>query len=98
MYSKRLRRFIRQQERVDGSSFIEFSIGKEQHRLPLASTIADAFLTPEQRQEIIDAVPQLDTMSLDELCRHPAIDEMADRHNLAYEAIFAVLLRAREEG
>ncbi len=49
MYSKRLRRFIKQQERLDGRFFIEFQIDNMVHHLPLSETIAQAYLSPDDQ-------------------------------------------------
>ncbi|MCH6550690.1 MAG: hypothetical protein IH804_01585 [Planctomycetes bacterium] len=96
VYSRRLRRFIRQKEWVDGCSHIDVQINKRQHRLLVAAAIAEAFLTPDQMQDVISAVPDLDGLTPKELVRHPTVEELSDRYNVALEAILSVILRERQ--
>ncbi len=96
VYSRRLRRFIRQKEWVDGCSHIDVQINKRKHRVPVAAAIAEAFLTPDQMQDVIAAVPDLDGLTPRELVRHPTVEELSDQHNVALEAILSVILRERQ--
>ena len=96
VYSKRLRRFIKQQERLDGRFFIEFQIDKTVHHLPLSETIAEAYLNPDDRQEIISLVPQLDQLSSEAIAAHPSVRMLSRQYNVAPGAILSVLLRAKQ--
>ena len=97
VYSKRLRRFIKQQERLDGSFFIEFQIDNMVHHLPLSETIAQAYLSPDDQQEIISSVPQLDQLSPQAITAHLSVRMLSQRYNVAPGAILSVLLRARQD-
>ncbi len=96
VYSRRLRRFIRQREWTDGCSHIDVQIKKETFRMPVAAAIAEAFLTPEQKHDIIASVPDLGDLSLDELMGHPVLSALSDEHNVAPEAVLSVLRSERE--
>ncbi len=95
VYSKRLRRFIKQNEFADGCGVIEFQVDQRTYRLPVATAVAEVFLTDGDQREIIDAVRDLDELQDDEICAHPVVEAMADQHNVIPEAIVSVLLRAR---
>ncbi len=96
VYSRRLHRFIKQSEQfVDGRSVIEFQIDNTNYRLPIAHAVAAAFLTADDEQEIISAVPELHQLSPRDLKRHAAVPEMSERHNVAPAAILAVLREAQ---
>ncbi len=97
VYSKRLRRFIKQQERLDGRFFIEFQIDNKVHHLPLSETIAKAYLSPDDQQEIISSVPQLDQLSPEAITAHLSVRMLSQRYNVAPGAILSVLLRARQD-
>ena len=97
VYSKRLRRFIKQQERLDGRFFIEFQIDNMVHHLPLSETIAQAYLSPDDQQEIISSVPQLDQLSPQAITAHLSVRMLWQRYNVAPGAILSVLLRARQD-
>ena len=94
-YSKRLGRFIKQTEFADGCGVIEFQVDQRTYRLPVATAVAEVFLTDDDKQEIIDAVPDLDELQDDEISAHPVVEARADQHNVIPEAIVSVLLRAR---
>ncbi len=96
VYSRRLRRFIRQREWTDGCSHIDVQIKKETFRVPVAAAIAEAFLTPEQKHDIIASVPDLGDLSLDELMGHPVLSALSDEHNVAPEAVLSVLHSERD--
>ena len=95
VYSKRLGRFIKQTEFGDGCGVIEFQVDKRSYRLPVATAVAQIFLTDDDKQEIIAAVPDIDELQDDDVCAHPVVETMADQHNVIPEAIVSVLLRAR---
>ncbi len=95
VYSKRLGRFIKQTEFADGCGVIEFQVDQRTYRLPVATAVAEVFLTDDDKQEIIDAVPDLDELQDDEISAHPVVEARADQHNVIPEAIVSVLLRAR---
>ncbi len=96
VYSKRLRRFIKQQERLDGRFFIEFQIDNMVHHLPLSETIAQAYLSPDDQQEIIASVPQLDQLSPEAITAHFCVRMLSQRYNVAPGAILSVLLGAKQ--
>ncbi len=96
VYSKRLRRFIKQQERLDGRFFIEFQIDNKVHHLPLSETIAQAYLSPDDQQEITSSVPQLDQLSPEAITAHLSVRMLSQRYNVAPGAILSVLLRAKQ--
>ena len=95
VYSKRLHRFIRQQERLEHNAAIEFTINGKRHRLPLAPTVADAFLSPAERMQLVSDMPNLHKLTPEQLQRDAAVDSLAERYNVAREAVLAVLRRAR---
>ena len=97
VYSKRLRRFIKQQERLDGRFYIEFQIDNKVHHLPLSETIAQAYLSPDDQQEITSSVPRLDQLSPEAITAHPSVRMLSQRYNVAPGAILSVLLRARQD-
>ncbi len=95
-YSKRLRRFIKQRERLHRKLFIDFQIKKKKHKLFVAQAVADAYLTPADRQEILDEVPDLLRLTEAEIESHPAVKKAALEHNVTPVAVLVVLLRAAE--
>ena len=95
VYSRRLGRFIKQGEFTDGCGVIEFQVDKRKYQLPVATAVAEVFLTDDDKQDIIAAVPNLDELPDDDICAHPVIEAMAEQHNVIPEAIVSVLLRAR---
>ena len=96
VYSKRLGRFIKQRERLHRTLFVEFQIKKKKHRLFVAEAVADAYLSPADRQEIISAVPDLRRLTEAEIENHPAVEAATLEHNVTPVAVLVVLLRAAE--
>ncbi len=91
VYSRRLRRFIRQRERLERDAAIAFTIRGRRHRLPLAPTVAEAFLRPQDREAILTDFPDLAELSAEELDQHPTVEALADHFNLERAAIIAVV-------
>ncbi len=96
VYSKRLQRFIKQRERLHHKLFIEFQIGKKRHKLFVAQAVADAYLSPADRQDILAEVPDLRSLTEAEIESHPVVDKAALENNVTAVAVLVVMLRAAE--
>ncbi len=96
VYSKRLGRFIKQRERLHHKLFIEFQIRKKRHKLFVAQAVADAYLSPADRQQIVAEVPGLRNLSEAEIESHPVVEKAALEHNVTAVAVLVVMLRAAE--
>jgi hypothetical protein len=96
VYSRRLRRFIRQRERLEHDAAIAFTIRGKRHRLPLAPTVAEAYLSPQDREAILTDFPDLAALSAEELDQHPTVEALADHFNLDRAAIIAVVRGERQ--
>lgn len=98
IFSKRLLRFIKHKfisYGDDYSTYIEFQVNGESHKIGIGKAVADSYLSEENLKSIVSAIPQ-DVITLEDLKRkHPDLpSRLASVFGVTSRATFFVIKEA----
>lgn len=96
VYSRRLKRFVTRSDRPVAGDAVIIEEGGRRRRLPIATIVADVFLSDQEREMILNEFLDLYQAAPGVFDRDAAIERLAARHHVASGVILAVIVRASD--